>query len=239
MKVVLFGANGRTGRLLTRQALSRGHEVTALTRHPDAFPLRQDGLRVLRGDAFDSESVDTAVAGQDAVLSTIGVPYGLKPITAYSQIVANVVQAMNSHGIRRLACVSSTAMDHQYDNGGGIIFEKVLKPVIASSIGRTTYTDQRRMEALVTDSGLEWTIVRPSGLFETATITDYQVTEGFVTGKFTSRLDLADFMLRQLTDPRYVHKTVAIATVSVRPRLMKMLLTEALHREPRSAAPAR
>ncbi|MBV8301765.1 MAG: NAD(P)H-binding protein, partial [Candidatus Dormibacteraeota bacterium] len=148
-------------------------------------------------------------------------------------------RAMEAHGVRRLACVSSTAMDHRYDNGGGIMFEKVLKPLIASSIGRTTYTDQRRMETLVSDSHLDWTIVRPSGLFETETVTDYQVTEGFVTGKFTSRLDLADFMLRQLTDSSYVHMAVAIATVSVQPKLAKMLLTEAFHRESRPAAAAR
>ncbi len=47
MQVVVFGANGPTGRLVTRQAVAEGHEVTAVTRHPATFPLRGNGLRGL------------------------------------------------------------------------------------------------------------------------------------------------------------------------------------------------
>ena len=57
MKLVVFGANGSTGRLLTKQALAEGHAVTAVTRHPEAFPLRDARLRVLGGDVFDLSSV--------------------------------------------------------------------------------------------------------------------------------------------------------------------------------------
>jgi nucleoside-diphosphate-sugar epimerase len=53
MNLVVFGANGPTGQLLTKQALAEGHAVTAVTRHPEAFPLRDARLRVLRGDVFD------------------------------------------------------------------------------------------------------------------------------------------------------------------------------------------
>jgi putative NADH-flavin reductase len=74
MNLALFGANGPTGRLLTQQALSKGHTVTAFTRHPDAFPVQHENLKVIGGDVFDLASVDRAVAGQDAVLSTLGVP---------------------------------------------------------------------------------------------------------------------------------------------------------------------
>ncbi len=105
MNIVVFGANGPTGRLLTKQALAEGHTVTAVTRHPDIFPLQDGRLKVMRGDVFDLPSVEQAVAGQDAVLSTLGVPFSRKPITVYSQGMAHIVQAMNRHGVRRLVCV--------------------------------------------------------------------------------------------------------------------------------------
>src|SRR5713101_5411368 len=98
MKIVVFGANGPTGQLLTKQALAEGHAVTAVTRHPETFPLRNAHLQVMRGDVFDFSSVEQAVAGQDAVLSTLGVPFSRKPITVYSQGVAHIVQAMNHSG---------------------------------------------------------------------------------------------------------------------------------------------
>jgi len=234
MKIVIFGANGRTGQLLTKQALAEEYAVTAVTRHPETFPLRNARLQVMGGDVFDLFSVERAVAGQDAVLSTLGVPYSFKPITLYSQGTAHIVLAMNHYGVRRLVCVSSSATDPQtryHDTGGGFIFEKILKPIIINSIGRTLYADMQRMETLVMKSDLDWTIVRPSGLFETPTVTDYQVAEAFIRGMYTSRADLADCMLHQLTTDQYLHKAVAVATVSVRPNLFQFLWREAVSKK--------
>ena len=140
MKIVVFGANGRTGRLASTQALSEGHLVTAVTRHPDAFPIRHERLRVIGGDVFEPSAVEQAVAGQDAVLSTLGVPFSRKPIAVFSQGTAHIAQAMRHHGVRRLVCVSSSATDpltRYRDTGGGFIFEKVLKPIVIRGINET------------------------------------------------------------------------------------------------------
>ena len=229
MKIVVFGANGATGRLLTEQAVAAGHVVTAVTRHPEIFPLRHERLRVVRGDVFDLASVEQAVAGQDAVLSTLGVPFTRKPITVYSQGMAHIVQAMQHSGVRRLVCVSSSATGTNHDTGGGFVFDKVVQPIIISTIGQTTYADMRRMETLVMNSQLDWTIVRPSGLFETRAVTDYHVAETHIRGRFTSRTDLADCMRRQLTDDRFVRKIAAVATVAEQPSVFKLVMREGLH----------
>ena len=234
MNIVVFGANGPTGQLLTKQALALGHAVTAVTRHPETFPLRHERLQVMRGDVFDLSSVEQAVAGQDAVLSTLGVPYSRKTITLYSQGTAHIVQAMNHYGVRRLVCVSSSATDplsRFHDTQGGFIFEKILKPFFTLVIGRTLYADMKRMETLVMNSHLDWTIVRPSGLFETPAVTDYQVAEAYISGRYTSRADLADCMLQQLTNDQYVHKAVAVATFSVQPNLLKFLWREGISKK--------
>ncbi len=235
MNIVVFGANGPTGHLVTKQAVAWGHAVTAVTRHPETFPLRSARLQVMRGDVFDLSSVEQAVAGQDAVLSTLGVPFSFKPITLYSQGTAHIVQAMNHSGVRRLVCVSSSATDPQtryHDTGGGFLFENILKPIIINSIGRTMYADMQRMETLVMNSHLDWTIVRPSGLFETSAVTHYHVAEAFIRGMYTSRADLADCMLHQLTTDQYLHKAVAVATFSVQPGLFEFLGREAFQHRP-------
>lgn len=235
MKLVVFGANGPTGQCLTKQALAAGHVVTAVTRHPDMFPLHHERLRVMRGNVFEYEAVERAVAGQDAVLSSLGVPYSRKPITTYSHGTAHMMQAMNHHGVRRLICVSSSVTDphtRAHDTGGGFVFEKLLKPLLIHSFGRTLYADMQRMETLVMNSLLDWTIVRPSGLFDTPTVTDYQVAETFIRGRYTSRTDLADCMLRQLTSDMYLHKTLAVATVGVEPSIVHLVLREALQKRP-------
>jgi putative NADH-flavin reductase len=230
MKLVIFGANGTTGRLLTKQALDAGHVVTAVTRHPETFPLGHERLQVMRGDVFDLASVEQAVAGQDAVLSTIGVPYSGKTITAYSEGTAHMMQAMKRFGVRRLVCVSSSATDPKtrfHDTQGGFVFEKIMKPFFILGFGRSLYADMQRMEAMVMNSDLDWVIIRPSGLFDTSTVTNYQLAESFISARFTSRADLADCMLRQAISNQYLHKTVAVGTVSVQPSMVKLLAKEA------------
>jgi uncharacterized protein YbjT (DUF2867 family) len=231
MNITVFGANGGTGRLLVAAALDAGHSVSAMTRHPDDFPIHHDNLAVIAGDVLMPADASKAIADADAVLSTLGVPYGRKPITLYSRGIAVIIDSMERLGVRRLACVSSSATDHQFarrDTGGGFFFERVLKPIIENTMGKTLYEDMRRMEKLVRDSDLDWTIVRPSGLFATATVTDYATAENFLPQRFTARADLADFLLRQATESDFVRKAAAIATLSPQPSVIELIRNEAL-----------
>ena len=242
MKLVVFGANGPTGRLLTRQALDAGHIVRAVTRHPAGFPIQDRRLEVVRGDAFDLSSVEEAVAGQDAVLSCLGTPYTRKPISLYSEGTANIVTAMRHAGVRRLVCVSSSATHPVPSPDDGFVFAKVLQPFFIGVVGRTLYEDLRRMETLVMESDLEWVVVRPSGLFDTPSITRYQVAEGHLNVRFTARADLADCMLQQATGDRYVRTLLAVATVDVKPNMLKLLwregISKSLHSAPRQSTAA-
>jgi putative NADH-flavin reductase len=210
MNIVIFGANGPTGRILTKQALASGHTVVAAIRHPEAFSMQHARLQVVHGDVFDIPSVEQAITGHDVVLSTIGVPYSRKPITVYSQGTANIIHAMKHHGLRRLVCVSSGGTNPHSDPQEGFIFGRIIKPIV----GKTMYADMFRMETLVRKSDLDWTIVRPARLFDAPTVTHYQVAQAYMVpgGKNTSRADLADFMLQQLTTDEYVQKAVAVAT---------------------------
>lgn len=225
MKIVVFGANGPTGRLITAQALQAGHEVTAVTRRPEEFPLRDDRLRVIGADVHDPGAVHAAVRGQDAVLSSLGVPYGKQPVTVYSEGVRNIMTAMTDLGVRRLVCVSASLVDPGAGPHGGFFVDKVAGPIVAY-FGRTVYADMVRMEALVRASDLDWTIMRPNGLFETSAVTDYRTAEGYLNASYTSRADLADVMLRQLSSDEYVRKICAVATVAEKPRLLELLLRE-------------
>ncbi|WP_328393357.1 NAD(P)-dependent oxidoreductase [Nocardia sp. NBC_00416] len=228
MRITVFGANGPTGRLLTDQALAAGHQVAAVTRQPESFPLHHDRLEVVGADVLDPVAVDAVVAEREAVLSTLGVPAGKEPITTYSHGMANIVAAMQRHRVRRLAVVSSTGVDpHQYSEGG-FLFNRVLLPYVTRVLGKTLYDDMRRMETLIGASDLEWTIVRPSGLYDRLEITDYTLVQGHADGRFTSRADLAASMLALLDDDRYLHTTVGVITSTDNPTLFQWIRGQAL-----------
>lgn len=227
MRIVIFGANGPTGRLLTDQALESGHDIVAFTRRPGEFPVVHDRLTTMGGDVYDPAAVERAVSGADAVLSTLGVPFTRKPITTYSAGVANIVTAMNRHGVRRIAVVSSSAVDpHPYADAG-FLFNRVLQPFITGVLGRTLYADMRAMEALLTASDLEWTIVRPSGLFDLPHRTDYTMAEGRAEGRFTARSDLAACLLRLAETDHHVRTVVGVVTTADNPGMLDLLRAEA------------
>lgn len=228
MRITVFGANGPTGRLLTGQALAAGHRVTAVTRQPDAFPLRHAQLEVVGGDVLDPGAVDSAVADHDAVLSTLGVPASKEPICTYSRGAAHIIEAMDRHRVRRLAVVSSSGVDPHPYSGAGLVFNRVLLPYVTRVVGKTMYDDMRRMEALVRASDLDWTIVRPSGLFHLPSVTSYQVVEGHADVRFTARVDLAASLLALLDDDRHVRTTVSVVTTTENPTLFQWLRKEAL-----------
>jgi nucleoside-diphosphate-sugar epimerase len=227
MRIVILGANGPTGRLLTGQALAAGHRVVAMTRRPAEFPLRDSSLDVVGGDVLDQGAVDSVVEDSDAVLSTLGAPFSKEPVEVYSRGVEHTLDAMKRYGVPRLVVVSSGAVTGQDEPTGGFLFNRVLQPYVTKVIGRTVYDDMRRMEALVTSSDTDWTIMRPSGLYDLPSVTEFSLTEGHGPGRFTSRADLAAAMVLQLSDARFVRKVAHVITTQDNPSLFSMIWREA------------
>jgi putative NADH-flavin reductase len=162
---------------------------------------------VLRGNVLDPEAVEAAVAGQDAVLSALGTR-STKPTTLFSASTANLVSSMKNHGVRRLVCLTGVGTG---DSKGhvGFLYDRVFLPLVL----RNLYEDKERQEEILRGSALEWVIVRPARLTNKRATGEYQVFLSGDSYKATtiSREDVADFMLAQLTEDRYVHKTPVIS----------------------------
>lgn len=231
MKLAVFGANGPTGRLLTQLALDEAHDVVAFTRHPEAFPIEHRRLAVVAGDVHDAAAVITAIDGTEAVLSTLGVPFSKQPVTVYSDGLTNIIAGMHAAGIKRLACVTSSAVDPHPEPLGGFVFEKIVQPYVVNKLGKTVYDDMRRMEAMVSACDLAWTIVRPSGLFEAPAVSEYGIAVDHIGWRFTARIDLADCLLRQALDDTYVRSTIAVATPNARPSMLKLIWQEGVRKK--------
>lgn len=233
MKLVIFGANGPTGRQATGQAIAEGHTVTAVTRRPEGFPLSDPRLRVVGADVLDPAAVERVVAGQGAVISALGVPYGRSPVTVYSEGITNITQAMTKHGVRRLVCVTSTVLFGVAAPGEGFFFRKVVEPSVVRFMGRTVYDDMRRMEELVRESDHDWTVVRPGGLFDADAVSDYQVATSRLPGRYTSRADLARELLRQAVGDggrpeRHVRAFIDVRTTEGTPSFLDLIRKEAV-----------
>jgi uncharacterized protein YbjT (DUF2867 family) len=231
INLTIFGANGPTGRLLTRRALDEGHRVRAFTRHPDTFPIEDADLELATGDVHDAAAVAGAIEGADAVVSTLGVPFSKSPVDVYSDGIANVVAGMHAMGAKRLVAVTSSSLDPYPGPLGGFVFEKVLQPYIVNTLGRTVYEDMRRMEAIVAASDLSWTIVRPSGLCSATDVSDYEVSVQPIGHRFTTRIDLADCLLREAVDDLHVNQAIAVASPSANPSMLSLIWREGIRKQ--------
>ncbi|SMH42769.1 Putative NADH-flavin reductase [Rathayibacter oskolensis] len=226
-RVLILGANGPTGRETTQQALARGYEVHALTRHPETFPLEHERLRIIAGDATDPTVIDAAVAATDAVICTIGASFTRHPVNVYSVSSQLLVAALLRHGRRRLMVVTSSGVQPSHLQHGAL--QRLSYTVMRRFFGRTVYDDMTAMEAFVSASDLDWTIVRPPGLSNDPG-RGYAVAENEIEGGFCSRADLARLLLDQLDDDRFLRKIAAVSTPGLRVSAVQMIKVEVLKR---------
>ncbi len=209
MNILIIGATGGTGRELVAQALAQGHSVTAFARNPAKIRLTHERLVVTRGDVLDYATVEQAVKGKDAVLCALGHKRWFVPMKILSEGTRNILRAMEEYSVRRFVCETSLGVG---DSAGrlGLYYTLFVIPVIVFFYFR----DKGRQEQLIRKSNLDWTIVRPGQLTNGKRRGTYRHGEkigGYITTVRISRADVADFMLKQITDETYIRKSPGVA----------------------------
>jgi putative NADH-flavin reductase len=208
MKLAIFGATGHTGQHLVEQALAQGHQVAALARTPAKVAVKHSNLMVIQGDILDSACIDSVIAGADAVISALG-PSSNRPEFIVSQGMQHIIAAMKKQGIRRL--IISAGAGVADPNDAPTLLNHTISFLLKLT-AKNVYADMQRTVDVVRGSDLEWTVIRVPRLTDgpkTGSIHVGYVGKG--TGTQLSRANLADYLLRQLTDSTYVHKAPAIS----------------------------
>lgn len=226
-RVLVLGANGPSGRLAVRRALDAGLGVVALTRNPRSFPIQHEHLEVVGGDATDPLVIDAAVEGCDAVVSLIGAPFSWRWVEVYSVSARLVVMAMRHHGLRRLVVITSMGVPRHRDDIRGI--GRIGHWLFRMTFTRTVYDDMQAMEDVVTNSGLDWTVVRPPVLDDVPG-RGYALAETRTDLPVVAREDLAALVIDQLQDTTWSGRTVAVGTPGLRIDPVKTIRRELLKR---------
>ena len=204
MKLLVFGATGGTGQQIVAQALAQGHAVTAFARRPEAVTIQHDNLTVVQGDITDAAAVAGAVAGHDVVLSALGTRGGPAVLPEGTRhILAAIAQA----GISRSLWVSSFGVGDSVDQMGW-----VARTIIVNVFLKNAIAEKEIQERYIHESTGEWIIARPGGLTDGPLTGAYRVTgpNDKVGRPSISRADVADFLLKNLTDPRHVRQAVGL-----------------------------
>jgi uncharacterized protein YbjT (DUF2867 family) len=208
MRILIVGATGGTGGQLVSQALELGHEVTAFVRSRERLRTQHQRLRLMQGNVLDYPSLEAAARGHDAALCALGHKRWFYPNRILSAGTENLVRAMETHGVRRLVCETALGVGDSRGRAG-LAYTLFVAPFILPFYFR----DKERQEAIIRASSLEWVIVRPGALTNGPRRGNYR--HGPQVGHWLwpsriSRADVAEFMLRQMTDNTYLGRTPGI-----------------------------
>lgn len=222
MNITVFGATGRTGIEVVRQAIEAGHRVTAVVRNPAGLA-GVDPHRVVTASVTSAapEVLAEAVSGADAVLSALG-PRSRADTGIAEPAITAIVRAMKASDARRIIVVSAAPVSTtpspgrprppRHDPGEGLLMRTVLTPLVQRVL-RDNYADLARMEDVLRDSGLDWTSVRPprltggrrSGRYRTA------IEHNVRGGLRIARADVADLMLAVIEETETFGHAIGIA----------------------------
>lgn len=209
MRILIFGATGKTGRCLVSQGLEQGSQVTAFARNPSALTAttNQPDLTIVKGELSDQDGIKNALTGVDVVISVLGNQTRnalLRPVNVLSQNLPNIIGAMQQSRVERLLFVSSFGVS-----------AKVFWPerLLLRTLLRNLFADIPAQERLIERSGLNWTIARPARLTNGPRTGKYRSGDNIYIHPFSSisRADVAHCLLKEAVSPEQQRKVVTIS----------------------------
>lgn len=202
MKVIVFGANGKVGSIVTQKLLAADHEVVAFI-HGQNTLADHPHLRVVQGDIRNTTDVKDALLGVDAAISTLG-SWGTKSKDILTVGMHSVIPAMQAQGIQRIVSLTGSGAKAPGDKWGvigksGRLLLKVIAPKILA--------DGEDHLSQLAASSLDWTVVR-SPVMNNKGTTNYHLNE-HIPGPFDTinRHAVAQAMVDQLTSTDFVKKS--------------------------------
>jgi len=169
MKIALIGASGFVGSALLMEALDRGHEVTAIVRHPEKLTAHPK-LRAQKGDIYNEDEVTRLVRGHDAVISAFNPGWSNPEIYSLQiQGTRAIINGVKKAGIKRLRFVGGAG---SLEVKPGV--QAVDLPEFPAEYKQGALATREALNMLRKESGLDWSFLSPSA----------DLALGMRTGKF-------------------------------------------------------
>ena len=203
MFIALFGSTGRVGTRVLEYALADGHTVRAVVRNASRLTPRER-LEIIEGDVLDAPAVSRAIAGTDAVISTLGGSGVDDPGDAQSQGMRNIVAGMTAHGVKRVLGVAGGGILDAPN--GGLRHDQPTFPAVFKKVSNKHKEAWHAMR----DSDLDWTMVATGDIVPGERTGIYRTLEDLLPegGRRISVEDVADFLLRELAEGKHLRKRV-------------------------------
>ena len=212
MKVAIFGATGFSGKAILNAAISQQHQVTVLVRNKSAILIQDKNLNIIEGNVLDRNTVAEVLKNNDAVIQCLGAggKGNGKATTFISDATKIIVEEMEKQQIKRLIAMSNVGAGNSVSFQPWI-FTKIILPYFMKWL-KVLIDDKNRMEPIIMNSELDWTIVRcPNIVDETPKGNVHATLDGKGLKLAVTLGDMAEFIIQQLTDNAYSRQAPSIS----------------------------
>lgn len=207
-KVAVLGGGGRTGNYLVSQLLKEGFSMKLLLRNPESFSIQSSQIEIIKGDALELKSIQSLLKDCDAVLSTIGQRKD-EPLVA-SVATKNILQVMTDLEIQRYLLLAGLNIDTPFD-------KKSKKTKTATDWMKANFPiiqeDRQKAYNFLVESNVNWTQVRVPFIEFTDLSSDIVVNVEDCLGDKISAIDIAQFMMREMTESKFSQQSPFISAV--------------------------
>jgi putative NADH-flavin reductase len=211
MKIAVIGAGGKAGSEIVKEALDRGHEVTAIVRNP--AKVTDSRVSVLEKDILSLTAED--LRGYDAAINAFGAPFGQEHLHVEAGNV--LIEALKNVPDTRLIVVGGAGSLY-VDEARTV--KVVDTPGFPDFVKPTALNQGKNLEILQTTEGLRWTFVSPSANFAVG-----ERTGAYVKGKdhllvnskgesYVSYADYAIAIVDELEQPQHIGERFTVVSES-------------------------
>jgi putative NADH-flavin reductase len=212
MKIAIIGASGQIGSFIRDEALARGHQVTAIVRHPEKIAVKNPLLTVLKADVL-TDKVNQLVKGQDAVISAYN-PGWDNPDIYNEQIkgARAIIDGVKKSGVKRLLVVGG-AGSLEVAPGVQVVDTMNVPDQIKGGVLATRET----LYMLRKEKELEWTFLCPPGKIAPGERTGHyqvgkdQLLKNEAGESKISTQDYAVAMIDELEHPQHIRQRFTVA----------------------------
>lgn len=207
-KIAVLGGGGKAGKYLVNTLLEKGIPCKLLLRNPDNFQIENPLVEIIKGNARDITSIHSLLKGCTALMSSLGQSPG--EIGTYAEVTQNIITTMTLFNIKRYIMVTGLNVDTPFDSKGP-------KTLFATDWMKTNFKkaslERQEEYEILSACNLDWTLVRVPMIHFNTEKGKVESNIRDCPGDKINALDLASFLVDQLSCDIYIGKAPFIATI--------------------------
>jgi len=208
MNITIIGASAGIGLQTVIRGLNRNHSITSLSR--SEIEIEQNkSLKMILGDATNKADLLNSIQNADAIIVTLGARKNMNSTTLFSDFAKLIVEIHIENKIE-IPLIFVTG----FGAGESKNYVPWLVKMFLNYLLKDVYADKSKMEEIITNSDMNWTVVRPGRLLDKGLTEKYRIENTLFKGiniGGINRADVADFLIKQAEKQTELKKYIAIS----------------------------